>query len=68
VIRNYDRLMASNAGIPLQFTASFFVSVVLLWIVAGWGAYRELNHLSRLRSAIAFILFAGFSIPVIAVG
>jgi hypothetical protein len=67
VIRNYDRLMASNAGIPLQFTASFFVSVMLLWIVAGWGAYRELNHLSSLRSAIAFILFVGFSIPVMAV-
>jgi hypothetical protein len=67
VLRNYERLMASNAGIPLQLMASFFVSVSLLWIIAGWGAYRELNQLSRLRSAIAFILFVGFSIPVMTV-
>jgi hypothetical protein len=67
MLRNYERLMASNAGIPLQFTSLFFFSVMLLWIVAGWGAYRELNHLSRLRSALAFILFPAFSIPVMAV-
>jgi hypothetical protein len=34
------------------------------WWIAGWGAYRELNRLSKLRSAIAAVLFVILSILV----
>ncbi len=41
-----------------QAKAIFAVGVVLIlfWFVCFWGAYRELNGLSKGRSAIAFVL------------
>ena len=45
-----------------------YVLIVLLtatWGVVGWGAFRELNGLSRLRSAMALILTAVFSVPLL---
>jgi hypothetical protein len=37
-----------------------------LWIFVGWGAYRELNDLSKIRSFLALTLFSLFFIPVFA--
>jgi hypothetical protein len=39
---------------------------MLAWIFAGWGAYRQLNGLSRLRSFGAGLLFLVFCLPVTA--
>jgi len=38
-----------------------------VWMFIGWGAYRELNGLTKLRSAIAASLFTMFCAPVMAV-
>jgi hypothetical protein len=37
---------------------------MLTWIFAGWGAYRELNQLSKRRSIMAGLLFFAFCFPV----
>jgi hypothetical protein len=64
---NIDRLLSSSI-----YQLSISIGLIgfgcgLLWILAGWGAYRELNHLSRLRSIVAGVLFALFSVPVLAI-
>jgi hypothetical protein len=40
------------ASVPLDVLAFF---CMVSWIIVSWGAYRELNGLTRLRSAIAGI-------------
>jgi hypothetical protein len=64
LIENHERLLASSA-----YRASFLVQfagfgAMLAWIFAGWGAYRALNRLSRLRSMGAGLLFFIFCLPV----
>lgn len=44
---------------------ALIVLLTVIWGVAGWGAFRELNGLSRLRSTIALILTAVFSVPLL---
>ena len=66
LIENKERLLASSAyraSLLVQF-AGF--GAMLAWIFAGWGAYRELNRLSRLRSMGAGLLFFVFCFPVTA--
>jgi len=63
---NLQRLIASAAyrlSLPVQI-AGF--GAMLAWIFAGWGAYRQLNGLSRLRSFGAGLLFLVFCLPVTA--
>jgi hypothetical protein len=64
MIRNSERFIKSDAGIPLISISSLLNIVMLIWIIAGWGAYREINHLSGFRSGAAFILLMLFSIPI----
>jgi hypothetical protein len=59
--------IVQKAGI-LQFVV---LSLILLswiplavWIVVGWGAYRELTSSSRFRSIIALALFIVLLFPV----
>jgi hypothetical protein len=40
----------------------------IAWYVIAWGAYRQLTGLTRLRSAVAFILTGIFLLPVAAAG
>jgi hypothetical protein len=64
---NMDRLLASRAlrvGMPIELLC---YCAILIWFIAGWGAYRQLHGVSRLRSVIAGILFLLFSLPVTAV-
>src|SRR5215470_3178417 len=56
-----------SIGILLAFMA--FLAVIFLtfvWALIGWGAYRELNQLSRFRSCAALFLTVLFSMPVAA--
>ena len=41
--------------------------VVFAWGIVGWGAYRELNALSRTRSAVALSIALVLAIPVIVI-
>jgi hypothetical protein len=40
---------------------------ILMWVFMAWGAYREMNNLSRLRSAVAFVLFCSLIAPIVVV-
>jgi hypothetical protein len=40
------------------------LAVGCAWIYAGWGAYRELNGLSRVRSIVAATIFAVLWFPI----
>src|SRR5215470_9403376 len=64
---------ASNAdpkilqGIAVAFMGFLTVAVVTLgWGFVGWGAYRELNKLSRSRSCVALLLTIIIFLPVAA--
>ena len=66
LVDNQARLLASSAyraSLPVQFAV---FGALLAWIFAGWGAYRALNRLSRLRSTMAGLLFVVFCFPVTA--
>jgi hypothetical protein len=63
-INNSERLIASPGyrfSLLVQFVG---FGAMLTWIFVGWGAYRELNQLSKVRSFMAGLLFFVFCIPV----
>jgi len=43
------------------------LGTMLAWVIIGWGAYRQLTGLRKLRSILAFLLFCGLCVPVYAV-
>jgi len=56
-----------DPGIAVAFMAFLFVAfLTLVWEFIGWGAYRELNQLSRFRSCAALFLTVLFSVPAAA--
>ncbi len=64
---NNEELLLKNTGYQLSVIVLFIgFSVMLAWIFIGWGAYRELNQLSRLRSTLAGLLFILFCFPIAA--
>jgi len=52
-------------GLIILGTVMFgiFCLVSVAWIIATWGAYRQLNEASRVRSFAAFILCGMLSVP-----
>jgi hypothetical protein len=42
----------------------FFASV---WLFFAWGAYRELNGLSKTRSFVAFVIMGVLNLPIFAI-
>jgi hypothetical protein len=63
-IKNSERLLASS-GYRLSLWVQFVgYGVMLTWIFIGWGAYRALNRLSKVRSIMAGLLFLVFCFPV----
>lgn len=66
LINNKQQLL-QNTGYRLSIMVQFVgFSAMLAWIFIGWGAYRELNQLSRLQSFAAGLLFILFCLPVTA--
>lgn len=62
-----DDFMEANPGLMLQISllvAAFVVYLMidLAWVVAVWGAFRELAGTGRLRSAVALTLFFTFAL------
>lgn len=49
-------------------SATVGVGLAFLWATLGWGAYRTVNRVSRLRSAVAYLLSVMLSLPVILIG
>jgi hypothetical protein len=41
--------------------------ILFVWGLIGWGAYRQLNGLSKLRSFAAFFISWVLGIPVVAI-
>jgi hypothetical protein len=64
VLHASQRFWASRSSIPLVVSYLLFSLLLAVWIVAGWGAYREISKVSKVRSSMAFILFVIFSIPI----
>jgi hypothetical protein len=65
-INNSERLLA-NPGYQLSlWVQAVGYGAILIWIFVGWGAYREINRLSRVRSTMAGLLFFVFCFPVAA--
>jgi len=66
--RAYNPDPRISRGILVAFTAFLAVAIsTFVWGFVGWGAYRELNQLSRSRSCMALFLTILFSLPVAAV-
>ena len=66
LISNKQQLL-QNTGYRLSIMVQFVgFGAMLAWIFVGWGAYRELNQLSRLQSFAAGLLFILFCLPVTA--
>jgi hypothetical protein len=66
MIENSERLLANPAyRLSLGLRAAGFVAF-LTWMCVGWGAYREINQLSKVRSTVAGLLFLAFCLPVTA--
>lgn len=63
-VTNADRLTHQPAWQLAMVLTLIGLSAMLAWIVAIWGAYRELNRLSRSRSRIAFVIFCVACLPI----
>lgn len=63
---NASELTISQMAIVYVGNAVLFLFflVALLWFMAGWGAYRRIYQVSRLRSGIAFATALLLEIPV----
>lgn len=66
----YKQVLAGFVVDPDDWSIGYKASLIILgigflavyaWILGIWGAYRKLNHLSRLRSGIAFTVFVMLS-------
>jgi len=66
VLQDLDRLWQSQGyrfSLILQILG---FGSMLGWIVVGWGAYRKLSRLTRVRSVLAGALFLLFCLPIAA--
>ncbi len=61
---NYDKIL-NSLGFRLSILATLLgIGGMTVWIIAGWGAFRELHRVSKLQSMAAGFLFCVYSIPV----
>jgi hypothetical protein len=62
-----DRLASSN-GVQLGLLMALTIAIVaVIWLIAGWGAYRAQHHVGPGMSIPAFVLFVVLCVPVAAV-
>ena len=59
-----DQISESPVAVPMASAMLFGLMALIAWVFVGWGAYRELNHLSRARSATAATIFVALSVPI----
>ena len=64
LLANIDRLQHRPAWQVAMVLTMIGVALIGVWIVTTWGAFRQLNGLSRLRSVVAFAIFCAASVPV----
>jgi hypothetical protein len=60
------QIFQSPAIAPLLFAILAGMAALAAWVFAGWGAYREVNRLSRPRSAMAAMIFIVLCFPITA--
>jgi hypothetical protein len=63
-LESADHLSQSPAAMPMALGLLLGLAATIAWVFAGWGAYRELNRLSRLRSAMAATIFVVLWFPI----
>lgn len=67
-LRENEEWLVTNVNVRLAVVFLFVgLGTGAVWMFVGWGAYRELNGSTRLRSAIAASLFTMSCVPVMAV-
>ena len=59
-----DQIIQSPAITPMLLAILGGMAVLTAWVFAGWGAYREVNRLSRFQSAMAAIIFIVLCFPI----
>ena len=59
-----DRLLDSRGLQLALLTFLPFALAFVVWVIAGWAAYRVQHGVGRIRSATAFVLFVVLAIPV----
>jgi hypothetical protein len=64
VLENAERLIEHRTFLLSVIALGAGCAANLLWLFIGWGAYRKLNKLTKLQSALAGALFMAFSILV----
>ena len=69
IIETAQGTIKPNPNLASDIVSKIIVSVMFLfspiWAFISWGAYRQLNKLSKWRSFFAFIIFAVFEIPIV---
>lgn len=64
-LRENPEILSVNIGFKISMLIFCLgMGFIVAWIIVGWGAYREFNKLSRLRSVVASFLFLLFCLPV----
>jgi hypothetical protein len=63
-VTNADRLIDQPAWQSAMAITLIGLSAMLAWLWTIWGAYREVNRLSRLRSTVAFVIFCAACVPI----
>ena len=62
---NYRKIL-NSPGFRLSCLATMLgFGAMIVWIIAGWGAFRKLHQVSKLQSMAAGFLFCTYSIPVV---
>lgn len=59
--------LSSVSFVVAMLIQSVGYAALFIWVIVGWGAYRELNGLSKRKSCTAFFLAAALSLPLLAV-
>ena len=54
----------SLSTILVDLVSTVSVLIPYLWLFAAWGAFRELNEVGRVRSAIVLAVVLVLSVPV----
>jgi hypothetical protein len=66
LLENAEKFQKSPVFLSFYLVWLVGLFIVLTWTFAVWGAYRELNHLSKFRSVLAAAFFILFWFPVTA--
>jgi len=60
-----EESLAKGGALPFLIAAMIGIVGATAWFIVAWGAYREINGVSKPRSAAAFFLYNVIQIPLL---